>query len=69
MSAKYEEKFKPTGVFISNRELESLIKAKTERDLILGLAAHKEANSYQIGELLNVLMKLNGIIPEGEADA
>ncbi|MBP3538681.1 MAG: hypothetical protein J6J62_02430 [Oscillospiraceae bacterium] len=69
MSKSYGADYKPAGIFISNRELERLIRAQTERDLILGLAARKGLGSYQIDELLRVLMKINGVIPEGEEDA
>ena len=68
--SKHKPKAKPaTGVLVSRAELEELIKAKTERDLVLNLAAQKGFHSYQLDELLKVLMKLNGISPEGGADA
>lgn len=68
--SKHKPKAKTaTGVLVSKAELEELIKAKTERDLVLNLAAQKGFHSYQLDELLKVLMKLNGITPEGGADA
>ena len=68
--SKHKPKAKPaTGVFVNKAELEELIKAKTERDLVLNLAAQKGFHSYQLDELLKVLMKLNGISTEGGADA
>ncbi|MBQ7894929.1 MAG: hypothetical protein IJ364_00030 [Oscillospiraceae bacterium] len=68
--SKHKPKAKPaSGVLVSKAELEELIKAKTERDLILSLAAQKGFHSYQLDELLKVLLKLNGITPEGGADA
>ena len=68
--SKHKPKAKPaTGVLVSKAELEELIKAKTERDLVLNLAAQKGFHSYQLDELLKVLMKFNGITPEGGADA
>ena len=68
--SKHKPKTKPaSGVLVSKAELEELIKAKTERDLVLNLAAQKGFHCYQLDELLKVLLKLNGINPEGEADA
>lgn len=68
--SKHKPKAKPaSGVLVNKAELEELIKAKTERDLVLNLAAQKGFHSYQLDELLKVLMKLNGISPEGGADA
>ena len=68
--SKHNPKTKPaSGVIVSKAELEELIKAKTERDLVLNLAAQKGFHSYQLDELLKVLLKLNGITPEGGADA
>lgn len=68
--SKNKPKTKPaSGVLVSKAELEELIKAKTERDLVLNLAAQKGFHSYQLDELLKVLMKLNGISPEGGPDA
>lgn len=58
-----------TGVFVSKEELEELVKAKAERDLILNFSAQKGFHSYQLDELLRVLMKLNGISPDGDGDA
>lgn len=57
------------GIYISKSELEALIKAKAERDLILNFAAQKDIHSFQLDDLLKTLMKLNGINPEGGADA
>lgn len=69
--SKTKHKSKPTvsGIYVSKAELETLVKAKTERDIILNLAAQKEFSSYQLDELLKALLKLNGIIPEGDGDA
>lgn len=69
--SKTKPKSKTTvpGIYVSKAELETLVKAKTERDIILNLAAQKEFSSYQLDELLKALLKLNGIIPEGDGDA
>ena len=69
--SKPKNKTKPvsSGTYIGKAELEALVKAKTERDLILNLAAQKDFHTYHLDDLLRVLMKLNGIVPEGDGNA
>lgn len=57
------------GIYISKAELEALIKAKAERDLILNFAAQKDFHSFRLDDLLKTLIKLNGIVSEGDGDA
>lgn len=58
----------PIGAFVRKDELETLIKAKTERDLILGVAATAGCSSYRLDDLISALMKLNGI-EQGDKNA
>lgn len=44
-------------------ELTDLIRARTERDLILGVAATVGCDSYRMDELIAALLKLNGMVP------
>lgn len=58
-----------SSIIVSKAELEKLIEAKVERDLILYLASDKDCRSYQLDSLLKALLRLNGITTEGGADA
>lgn len=53
-------------VRISKYELENLIQARTERDLILAYAIRNNFTGYKMEDLLKALVNLNGL---GDVDA
>jgi len=58
------------GLFVPVRreELINLIKARTERDLILAVAAKNGFDSYKTGDLVEALARLNGFSPRKNAE-
>lgn len=52
-----------THIAVGLDELTDLIRARTERDLILGVAATVGYDSYRMDELIATLLKLNGMAP------
>lgn len=58
------------GLFVPvlREDLIGLIRAKTERDVILAVAAKNGFDSYKTGDLVEALARLNGFSPRKNAE-